>query len=257
MCETISTTYNLSIDEYDNDIKCIIIMATFNRRNGKTPEYLEKSLNSIISQKYKNWDLIIVGDKYEPEDELLTIINKYRNLCKYNNKIIYINNQTVERDYVKHSTNLWCCAGATSINKGLDYARSSGYKYYCHLDDDDYWNEFHLQALYEVYKKYSNCVFVNTKSTYCGRYLPVENIDIYPNNRMPLSCQTIHSSFSFRIDIVPFNYATSLTEHGISFASDANMLDKIKDFIINSGEKYTSIYNCKFTCFHDFEGNGI
>ena len=252
MSDTIMNTHTL--DEYDTDIKFIIIMATFNRANGKTLGYLENSLSHVISQKYKNWDLIIVGDKYEPEEELLTIIDKYRNLITFSNKIIYINNQTVERDYVVNKSNLWCCAGATSFNKGLSYARNNEYKYYCHLDDDDYWNEFHLKALYDVYKKYPNCVFANTKSTYMNSFLPKEDIDLYPNNRMPLSCQTIHSSYSFRIDIIPFYYNTSLTVHGVSYPSDAKMLNDIKQFILQNETKYTSICNCILTCFHDLEG---
>ena len=57
------------------NIKFVIIMATFNRKNGKTPGYLTRSLDCILAQSYTNWDLIIVGDKYEPENELIDIIN--------------------------------------------------------------------------------------------------------------------------------------------------------------------------------------
>ena len=62
-------------DNNINNIRFIIIMATYNRKNGKTPEYLNKSLDSIINQDYKNWDLIVVGDKYEPFNELENMIN--------------------------------------------------------------------------------------------------------------------------------------------------------------------------------------
>jgi glycosyltransferase involved in cell wall biosynthesis len=243
----------LPLEEYDNEIKFIIIIATFNRKNGKTSNYLKRSLSSLLIQKYKNWDLIIVGDKYEPEQQLLEIINQFKNMTRYDNKVIYINNQVVERDTIKDSKILWKCAGATSMNRGLEYARKNGYIYYCHLDDDDYWNGYHLSVLYSVYKKYHTCVFVNTKSTFnsSNKYLPVENMEIFPNNREPIPEGTIHSSFSFKIDIIPFYYQTH--PNGIMKPSDAIMLYNIRDFI-RQNTNLCSIYASNLTCFHDIEG---
>jgi glycosyltransferase involved in cell wall biosynthesis len=234
----------------NNNIKFIIIMATYNRKNGKTPEYLNKSLNSIINQDYKNWDLIVIGDKYEPYNELQNIINIFKK--KTNNNIILLNNTDVERDYIKNKEKLWQCAGASSMNMGLKYARDNNYKYYCHLDDDDFWSKEHLSSLMQAYE-YSNCIFAYTKSTYNGSYLPTEDMDIYENNRLPYGTGVIHSSFSFRIDIIPFNYNTSHNEYEIRGPSDALMLDKIRQFI-EENKKYCAIYVSKLTCYHDFEG---
>ena len=235
------------------DDKYCIVMATYCRKNGKTPMYLKKSIESIINQSYNNWDLIIVGDKYEPENELLEIIANFKSNLT-DNKIIYINNNKVEREYIKERWNLWGCAGANSINTGLKYARDNGYKYYCHLDDDDYWLSNHLFELDKVYSKYPNCVFANTQSTYKDGFLPIHNEvnEIYPNNRMPLSTKTIHSSFSFRMDIIPFYYFTQFESIGIFVASDANMLDNIYRFI-RENPQYCSIYIPVLTCHHDFE----
>ena len=61
------------------------------------------------------------------------------------------------------------------MNTGLMYARDNGYKYYCHLDDDDYWLSNHLFELNKVYSKYPNCVFANTQSTYKDGFLPIHN----------------------------------------------------------------------------------
>lgn len=244
---------NTCTENYPKNIKFCIIMATYCRKNNKTPTYLEKSIQSVIDQLHTNWDLIIVGDKYEPEGELINIINNFRSKLT-NNKIIYLKNEKVERDYVKDRWNLWCCAGANSINLGLKYARDNGYKYYCHLDDDDYWLSNHLLKLNKVYSTYENCVFANTQSTHKNGVLPLANEinQIYPNNRMPLSKQTIHSSFSFRIDILPFYYFTQFEPVGIFLASDANMLDNIHNFIKNNNQ-YCSIYIPTLTCHHDFE----
>ena len=216
----------------------------------KLKSKITKKIQISQKQKYTNWDIIIIGDKYEPENELLTIINNYK---QSDNKIIYINNKNVERDYIKNKINLWNCAGGTSMNLGLKYARENNYKYYCHLDDDDYWTEDHLLLISQNYTKYENCIFINTKSTFKNSYLPFEDIDIFENNRLPISNETIHSSFSFRLDILPFYYDTSLTENGINNPSDSLMLLKIYNYIINNPQ-YCSIYIPILTCFHDIEG---
>ena len=238
-------------NDIKTDVHFAIIMTTFRRSNNKSIEYLNRSLNSIINQEYKNWTLILVGDKYEPEDELLKIINNFKN--KTSNEIIYLNNQQVEREYIKNKYKLWMCAGGRSINIGLKYARENNFKYYCHLDDDDFWTSKHLLYLAQVYSKYPNCIFANTKSTYINTYLPNNDMEIYENNRPPLSNNTVHSSYSFRLDILPFYYNTSLNENDIILPSDAQMLDNIKNFIENN-KKYSSIYISKLTCYHDFEG---
>jgi hypothetical protein len=138
------------------------------------------------------------------------------------------------------------------MNMGLKYARDNNYKYYCHLDDDDFWNDNHLSALMEAYK-YPNCIFANTKSTHVNLYLPSEDMEIYENNRLPYGGGVIHSSFSFRIDIIPFNYITSHNENEINGPADALMLDKIKKYL-EENKKYSAIYVSKLTCYHDFEG---
>ena len=243
----------------NNDIKFVIIMATFNRKNGKTPNYLKRSLDSILFQSYTNWDLIIIGDKYDPENELLEIIDNYKiSLLNkdLSNNIIYINNQIVERDIITNDKpKLWTVAGANSLNKGLKYARNHNYKYYCHLDDDDYWSNNHLQLLYNVYNKYPNCIFANTQSTYISSYLPqITKIDIFENNLLPTSGKTVHSSISFRIDIILYEYFNIFENNLIcnNIPVDASMLEYIKDFILKN-KQYCSIYNPVLTCYHDIQ----
>ncbi len=239
-----------------NESKIVIVMATYYRKNKKTSIFLKRSLNSILNQTFKNWDLIIVGDKYEPEDELIQIINTFKIESQVDkneiNNIIYLKNENVERDFVVNKRNLWHCAGATSMNMGLDYARNNNYKYYCHLDDDDYWEKNHLELIYNVYQKYTDCIFVNTKSTYGSGYLPNENVAIFRNNRLPIPSGTIHSSFSFRLDIINFNYHTSLTKEGIPAPADSKMLSNIANFL-QQNKNFCSIYISKLTCHHDTE----
>lgn len=239
--------------------KYVIVMATYNRQNRKTPEYLNNSLNSIYDQKCEDWDLILVGDKYEPYEELEKMVNDFKTKLAENNKqnqVILINNQEVERDHIKNKVRLWNCAGARSINKGLELARNSGYKYYLHLDDDDLWYPNHIENINKVYEEYENCIFINTLSTYKGGYLPVEKVDIYPNNLLPKPCGMIHSSYSFRIDVVPFYYFTSFNENEIRTASDAFMLYNIREFLLKNTQ-YCCMYIPVLSCRHDIEGESL
>ena len=52
----------LPINEYDNDIKFVIIMATYNRPNGKTPIFLDKAISQILIQLYLI-NLLIIGTR--------------------------------------------------------------------------------------------------------------------------------------------------------------------------------------------------
>jgi len=257
---SICLLFNLHNDEFSNiyfqdlpNIKFAIIIPTFNRSNGKSISYLKRSLDSIIKQKHKYWDIILVGDKFEPESLIIDLVNNYQSNLDDNNKIIYINNQKVERDYIKNKYILWSCAGASSLNIGLKYARDNNYKYYCHLDDDDYWSNTHLLHLAKTYTTYPNCIFANTQSTYINSFLPYEKYTLYENNRLPLSVNTIHSSISLRIDILPFYYTTTFEDIFLEKPSDALLLDEIKKFLENN-KNYSSIYIPVLSCYHDLEG---
>jgi len=150
---------------------------------------------------------------------------------------------------------LWNIAGATSVNMGLNYLRENGIKYYCHLDDDDFWTNTHLEELNKIYSNYENCVFANTQSTYINRgFLPKSNnIPIKENNIIPQGGTIVHSSYSFRCDIIKFDYYTTFNENGFFYPSDAIMLNNIKEFILKNNQ-YCSIYNPVLTCYHDTEG---
>jgi len=230
-----------------------IVVATYFRKNMKTKEYLQRSLTSIINQTFNDWQLIIIGDKYEPEEELLEIINEFKQ--KTANTIIYLKNLNTERDFIKNKHKLWNIAGATSINMGLKYLRENGIKYYCHLDDDDFWSNLHLESLNKIYSNYENCIFANTQSTYINRgFLPKSiNIPIKENNIIPHEGTIIHSSYSFRCDIINFDYYTTFDENGYFYPADAIMLNNIKKFILEN-KQYYSIYNPILTCYHDIEG---
>ena len=58
-----------------------ITIHTYQRGDGKTPILLSRALESIASQTYKNYQVIIVGDKYENENELFDLVSEFYDKC--------------------------------------------------------------------------------------------------------------------------------------------------------------------------------
>lgn len=99
-----------------------IVMASFNRAG-----FLERSIDSVLNQSFKYWELIIVDDG--SSDSTSTIIDKYIN-------------QFENIRYVKHS------------NRKLSLTRNAGIQasvgnYITFLDSDDEYKTNHLQLRYE------------------------------------------------------------------------------------------------------------
>lgn len=243
-------------NQVTSEIKFIIVIATYYRKDGLTLKYLTRCLESVKKQTYTNWVVYLIGDEYENTDEF----NKFATLID-TNKIIIHNKPDPERKHILDKSRLWNIAGASAMNYGLNLARSNGEKYYVHLDDDDFWESKHLENLYQAYQNYSNCIFAYTKSTYPyahvvpNKILPREDIkSIFPNNLLPRNSNLIHSSVSFRCDIIPFDYHTTHNISEIRGPSDAIMWDTIRQFIL-SNPAYCCIFIPEVTCRHDEEGS--
>ena len=63
--------------EGKNMVKFGIVIATYQRKDGTTPFYLTRTLDSIFSQTYQNFKVYVMGDKYDDEEELFGMVNKY------------------------------------------------------------------------------------------------------------------------------------------------------------------------------------
>ncbi|MCJ7812459.1 hypothetical protein MUP95_03960, partial [bacterium] len=46
-----------------------IVIATYERPDGKTPYYLKRALNSIALQRYKDYHVFVIGDNYKNKKE--------------------------------------------------------------------------------------------------------------------------------------------------------------------------------------------
>ena len=90
-----------------------VIMPNYNKG-----EFLEESINSVITQEYKNWNLFII-DNFS-KDSSRKILNNY----KSKHKNIYVFNLFKNK------------GAAFSRNLGMRFSKS---KYIAFLDSDDFW----------------------------------------------------------------------------------------------------------------------
>lgn len=113
-----------------------IIMPSYN-----TEKYISESIESIIAQTYKNWELLIIDDC--SEDLTIQIIQKYLK--------VYPNIFLIQLE--KNS------GAAVSRNKGIEKANG---EYIAFLDSDDLWEENKLEIQINFMKE-NNCAFSFTE----------------------------------------------------------------------------------------------
>jgi teichuronic acid biosynthesis glycosyltransferase TuaG len=105
-------------------------------------EFIIKTVNSVLLQTYKNWELIIVDDENSEESKLIL------NDIKKNNP---------------NKINIF----STKINSGAAFARNLGIKkskgkFIAFLDSDDYWKKNKLdKQILELIKKKGDFVYTN------------------------------------------------------------------------------------------------
>ena len=97
-----------------------IITPTYNSQ-----EFLEQTIESIVNQTYKNWELIIVDDA--SSDKTLNIINNY--VSEFNNIQL-----------IRNEMNL---GAGVARNKGIQGAKGD---FIAFLDSDDLWNPNKLEV---------------------------------------------------------------------------------------------------------------
>ena len=152
---------NLS-GKINDDIKFAVVMPTYKitsdagvhktRANHMSSvDVLKDSLGSIKNQKFKNWKLFIVGDKYEDDQELKDLLSSMFKPDQYQ----YFNlPKPGERDSNITSEEKRLTGGIKAVNKGLDMAASAGFDYITRLDHDDKWTPNHLELLAKAYSQF-------------------------------------------------------------------------------------------------------
>lgn len=140
--------------EYEkSSVELSIILPVYN-----VEKYLEKCLETMLNQKYQNFELIIVNDGTKDNSE--EIILKYANDTRYMSKIKYIKKE----------------------NGGLSDARNYGYKeaegkYVTFFDSDDYISEYMYLNIMKKVKEFNYDVIVS------DLYMEYEDINSKNNSK--------------------------------------------------------------------------
>ncbi len=166
-----------------------IILPTYNG------EHLEFSVNSVINQSYKNWELIIIDDGSN-----LTFKNKISRMQKLDSRIKVITNKT-NMKLIK------------SLNVGLEAAKG---KYIARIDDDDIWtDEKKLEYQIKFLEDNTEYGIVGCNAQKFGEkkneYIVAEtDLDIRKN--ILVKNQFIHSAIVFRKEKWKYDYNSELVE---------------------------------------------
>ena len=232
------------------EFKFGIVISTYRREDGSTPEVLKRALDSVFNQTYRNFKVFLVGDRYEGENEVLELLKNYDS-----NKISFVNlKEAKERDNHKEKRAIWSYGGVNAINYGLGVLLNEGYEYICHLDHDDWWSLNHL----EEFNKCLNIKTYNwlcTKSTYRNPnvFLPKIDGDTEYINFQPRSSALIHSSVCMNFKEINLQYRDLYLETGkIGLPADADLWERTREFLESKGQ--TGVFINKLTCFHEEEG---
>lgn len=230
-------------------MKISVVINTYQRKDGSTPHYLRRALDSVFNQTHQDFKIFIIGDKYENDLEFREIFSKY------DNKKLYFENLPFakERDVYTNKFAIWSYAGCYSYNYGIEKAIEDGFEYVCHLDHDDEWYPNHLEELVKVIKIY-NPLWICTKSEYVGnRILPIVHTEEEVIPFLPIPEGLIHSSVCMNLKSIPLRYRDLYAETGkIGLPGDADMWVRVRDYL-TSIKQHGLLIN-KITCKHKEEG---
>ena len=197
-----------------------IIMPTYNR-----PEFLRKSIGSVLGQSYPNFELIVVNDGGV---DVKSVISEYRD-----KRIKYVS---------KGNGGL-----SSALNEGV---RKATGKYIAYLDDDDLWGSNHLEVTVEELERGE----VDAVYTICNRITPAGDVIAVYNDRFNSEILTIERNFITTCSIV--HKAGLITKMGMFDESLATHMDwdMWKKFVKNGVNfKHLTIQ----TCYYVEHGNNM
>lgn len=233
--------YNNDSNEYlTSPYKMGISIATYKRKNGKTPEYLTKSLNSILSQTASNWHVYLVGDKYEDISEF----NQLASIIP-SDKITKLNlSNAEERNHIS-GKDLWRIGGSNAMNTANKLALDDNCEYILHLDDDDTFYPKKIQLINYILSAFDNPIFIFHYNKHTNTILPTAQLD-YLENKItksqiyPTPGNIVHSSFCIHKSIMEnFKYPTYDGHTREYREGDISFLLYLQDILKNDPSKYT------------------
>lgn len=237
-------------------MKLAVVIATYQRPDGRTPELLTRTLKSLENQTHTDWKLFLIGDDYKDKDEF-----HYLSKLIPQDKIISINLPVgVERERYrgKDRMDLWNVAGSFAVSFGSELAVQMGYDYVCGLDHDDLYRPDHLQTISKgiIDNNYPPCIF--TSGTYLSPTSSLPRIthedtsgNIY-QKRNPAPAGMIRSSLCVNHKKIRLRIEDSLYFHNTKYPADALYARRIGKYLDEIGE--SGIWIKKVTVDHLEEG---
>jgi hypothetical protein len=150
-------TMPFPVDDKIMDVKVAVYTSTYNieeNNRGRSnyisyDKMLTDFINSIKGQTYKNWKLFIVGDAFQPEEELVNILKKNLKPEQYT----FFNMKEpgergkIDPKYLRDS------GGVKAHNEALKLAKKEGFEYFANHDHDDYWKPDHLELVMKAFQQ--------------------------------------------------------------------------------------------------------
>jgi glycosyltransferase involved in cell wall biosynthesis len=222
------------------------IISTYQRPDGKTPFYLDRTLTCIDNQTHTDHVTYVIGDAYQNYDELRAICDKHKD-------VICINlDKSPERErYGFGNMKIWCAGGVTAVNTGIAMALEDGCEYICHQGHDDLWENNHLETINKIIEQYQP-IFCCTLSTYGQAILPpfpVTN-EILPY--FPIDGGMIASTACIRYSETKLRVMDRFHVEGIVSPCDAYLWEQLRNEMIATGKK--GYVATTVTAHHDEEG---
>lgn len=206
-----------------------IVISTYQRPDGKTPELLTRTLNAINNQTYTNWKVYLIGDSYTNQKEFEELSNIIPQ-----DKILSLNLPTaVERDrYPEGGWKLWYSGGNHAANIGIEFSINEGYHWVCHCDHDELWYDNHLEEIAKGIQK-TKALFLYTKGKYLSSTIFPKNInslDTYIERRA-IPTDTIKSSCCINYFVIQLRRRDPNYFYNQHDAADAIFLIKINNLL--------------------------
>jgi glycosyltransferase involved in cell wall biosynthesis len=118
-------------------------------------------ITGLQNQSHENWKLFIMGDCFQPEEELIAILKDKLKPSQYT---FFNLKEPGERGKVPDDV-LRNSAGTAALNKGISLAKSEGFEYLAHIDHDDVWKPAHLELGMRAFQQDPDIAFVYTRGS--------------------------------------------------------------------------------------------